>query len=158
MTITTGFFYVSCIVTLNGNINIKSCVHWADLNLHAMAPVSLHDMKVIIVYYNNALSFVFDPCILEEATSIRFVPCSEIGSHHTVRLEKLHYTRSTIKKCSIYHIISIQDLPLPKAVTAVHRILPQDFSLHYHIIFYFHGLGNLLTHFCRFLFLRISVI
>ncbi|KFM68220.1 hypothetical protein X975_07877, partial [Stegodyphus mimosarum] len=53
--------------SLNDNINTKNCVHWAERNPHAVAPVPLCDGKVT-VWCGITATVVLGPLLFDEAT------------------------------------------------------------------------------------------
>ena len=60
---------------LNGNMNTKNCMRWADTNIHAVAPVPLFDAKVT-VWCGISGTILLGPYFFEEATLRGFVTCS----------------------------------------------------------------------------------
>ena len=72
---------------LNGNVNTKNCVHWADMNSHTVAPVSLFTTKVT-VYWSISGTVLLCPYFFEEATPMGFVTRSVTASSYTAMLQK----------------------------------------------------------------------
>ena len=65
--------------TLHGNINAKNCVHWGEMNPHAMAPVPLFDAKVTM-WYSITATFFLGPFFFAETIPTGPATCSVTNS------------------------------------------------------------------------------
>lgn len=112
--------------TLTGNVNTKNCVHWADTNPHAVAPVPLYDAKVT-VWCGIAGTIVLGPYFFEEATPTGFVTCSVTGSRYTAMLQN-YVIPELLQRNALNDIVWMQDGAPPHIATSVRRVLEQHFG------------------------------
>ena len=71
---------------LNCNMNIKICVHWVNMNSHAVAPLPSLDEKVT-VWRGITGTVVFGLYFFEKTTPVDFVACYVTASRYTAMLQ-----------------------------------------------------------------------
>ena len=102
--ITTGHFaYLwtnEAHFNLNGNVNTRNCVHWADTNPHVLAPRHLLDAKVT-VWCRISGTILLGPFFFEEATPTDFLTYSVNNFFYSAA--KLCHTRIASAKCTKWY-------------------------------------------------------
>ena len=112
---------------LNGNVNSKNCVHWAEQNPHDVVALPLYDAKVT-VWCGITSTFILGPYFFEETTvDGRVQSCTVTSDRYHNMLT--HYVIPELqRRNALSNIVWMQDGAPPHVASSVKQCLTQHFG------------------------------